>query len=128
MIFDSVLSCDMILLASPIYSWYCTAPMKAVLDRLVYGLNKYYGEQKGPSLWAGKKVALITTCGYSPDKGADIWEEGITKAEIYGTEDSYFHMSPVKGDSSQGTSVDIPEISKNRYFLHNKKILQALLP
>ena len=53
--------------------------MKAVLDRLVYGMNKYYGEEKGPALWAGKKAALLTTCGYRPDKGADLWEAGMVR-------------------------------------------------
>lgn len=33
--------------------------MKALLDRLVYGMNKYYGEQKGPAMWAGKKLSKI---------------------------------------------------------------------
>ncbi len=78
-IFDLILDSDLIVLASPIYSWYCTPPMKAVLDRMVYGMNKFYGESKGPSLWSGKHVALITTCGYSPDKGADLWEQGIKR-------------------------------------------------
>lgn len=45
-IFDNVLACDLLVLATPIYSWYCTPPMKAVLDRLVYGMNKYYGAEK----------------------------------------------------------------------------------
>ena len=70
-IFDSVLACDLLVLATPIYSWYCTPPMKAVLDRLVYGMNKYYGREKGPSLWEGKPVALIATCGY-PEEGGHI--------------------------------------------------------
>lgn len=61
-----VLESDLLVLATPIYSWYCTPPMKAALDRLVYGMNKYYGERRGPSLWAGKRLALITTCGYRP--------------------------------------------------------------
>ncbi len=78
-IFDSVLDCDLLVLATPIYSWYCTPPMKSVLDRLVYGMNKYYGDQKGPALWAGKQVALLTTCGYPPEKGADLWEAGIKR-------------------------------------------------
>lgn len=78
-IFDSVLACDLLVLATPIYSWYCTPPVKAVLDRLVYGMNKYYGEKKGPALWAGKKVALVTTCGYPVEKGADLWEQGIRR-------------------------------------------------
>ena len=53
--------------------------MKALLDRLVYGMNKYYGDEKGPSLWRGKKLAVITICGYRPEKGADLFEEGIKR-------------------------------------------------
>ena len=78
-IFDKILVADSIIFATPIHSWYCTPPMKALLYRLVYGMNKYYGEEKGPALWAGKKVALITTCGYPPEKGADLFEEGIKR-------------------------------------------------
>jgi multimeric flavodoxin WrbA len=78
-IFDKILDCDVIVLATPIYSWYCTPPMKAALDRLVYGMNKYYGDEKGPSLWKGKKLAILTTCGYRPEHGADLFEEGIKR-------------------------------------------------
>lgn len=78
-LFDRVLACDLLVLATPIYSWYCTPPMKALLDRFVYGMNKFYGEEKGPSIWAGKKVALIVTCGYPSEKGADLWESGIIR-------------------------------------------------
>ncbi len=78
-VFDKILESHVIILATPIYSWYCTPPMKSMMDRMVYGMNKYYGEEKGPSLWAGKKVALITTCGYRPEKGSDLFEEGIKR-------------------------------------------------
>lgn len=78
-IFDKINNSDVIVLATPIYSWYCTPPMKALLDRLVYGMNKYYGDEKGPSLWKGKKLAIITTCGYKPENGADLFEEGIKR-------------------------------------------------
>lgn len=78
-IFDCILSSDLLVIASPVYSWYCTPPAKAVLDRMVYGMNKFYGEKRGPSLWAGKHVAVITTCGYSVEKGADLLEEGIKR-------------------------------------------------
>ena len=78
-VFDAVLACDLLVLATPIYSWYCTPPMKCVLDRLVYGMNKYYGETKGPALWKGKSAALLATCGYPPEKGADLWESGIRR-------------------------------------------------
>lgn len=78
-IFNLVLACDLIVLATPIYSWYCTPPMKALLDRLVYGMNKFYGEAKGPSLWEGRALALLMTCGYRPEKGCDLFEEGVRR-------------------------------------------------
>ena len=78
-IFDTILASDLIVLATPIYSWYCTPPMKALLDRLVYGMNKFYGEEKGPSLWKGKAMALLLTCGYRPEKGCDLFEEGMRR-------------------------------------------------
>ena len=78
-LFEQILACDLLVLATPIYAWYCTPPMKAVLDRLVYGMNKYYGEEKGPSLWAGKAVALLETCGYRPERGCDLFEEGMRR-------------------------------------------------
>lgn len=78
-IFYQILDSDVMILATPIYSWFCTPPMKALLDRMVYGMNKYYGDEKGPSLWKGKQLAIITTCGYRPEKGADLFEEGIKR-------------------------------------------------
>lgn len=78
-IFDKVLACGLIVLATPIYSWYCTPPMKALLDRLVYGMDKYYGAEKGPALWAGKALALLLTCGYRPERGCDLFEEGMRR-------------------------------------------------
>lgn len=78
-VFEKVMESDLLILATPIYAWYCTPPMKALLDRLVYGMNKFYGAEKGPSLWAGKAVALLMTCGYRPEKGCDLFEEGIRR-------------------------------------------------
>ena len=76
---EDILDSDIILFATPIYSWYCTPPLKAVMDRLVYGMNKYYGGTKGPAIWAGKMLAAVTTCGYPPEKGSDIFEEGLER-------------------------------------------------
>lgn len=78
-LFDLVLESDLIVLATPIYSWYCTPPMKALLDRLVYGMNKFYGAEKGPSLWRGRALALVMTCGYRPERGCDLFEEGMRR-------------------------------------------------
>lgn len=78
-IFESVLRSDLIVFASPIYSWYCTAPMKAAMDRMVYALCKFYGDEKGPSLLEGKALCALTTCGYRPERGADLFEEGLAR-------------------------------------------------
>lgn len=78
-VFDSILASDCVIFATPIYSWFCTPPMKALMDRLVYGMNKYYGEEEGPALWAGKRAALLTTCGYRPERGADLFEEALKR-------------------------------------------------
>lgn len=78
-IFDRVLAADILVLATPIYTWYCTAPMKALLDRLVYGMNKYYGAKRGPALWEGKGMALLMTCGYRPENGCDLFEAGMQR-------------------------------------------------
>ena len=78
-LFDKILACDLLVLATPIYAWYCTPPMKALLDRMVYGMNKFYGDEVGPALWKGKAMALLETCGYRPEKGSDLCEEGMRR-------------------------------------------------
>ena len=42
-------------------------------------MNKYYGEERGPSLWKGKAVAVLETCGYPPEKGSDLFETGVQR-------------------------------------------------
>ena len=74
---NDILWADLIVLATPIYAWYCAAPMKNVLDRH-YGFNKFYGSAEG-SLWAGKKVAIIATHGYEGAYATDPFEMGIQR-------------------------------------------------
>ena len=78
-IFQAMAECDVIVLATPIYAFFCTAPMKAVLDRAIYAGTKNYGAVKGVKLLEGKRLAAIVTCGYPPEKGADLWEEGLKR-------------------------------------------------
>lgn len=74
---SDILWSDIIVLATPIYAWYCAGPMKNVLDRH-YGFNKYYGSAEG-SLWAGKKVAILATHGYDGAYATDPFEMGIQR-------------------------------------------------
>lgn len=78
---EGILWADTIVLATPIYAWYCAAPMKNVLDRH-YGLNKYYGSAEG-SLWKGKKVAILATHGYDGAYATDPFEMGIQRLCIH---------------------------------------------
>lgn len=76
-VIDAILWAECIVLATPIYSWYCTSEMKAVLDRH-FGLNKFYGSAKG-SLWAGKRVALLLTHGYEREYDTQPFAMGIQR-------------------------------------------------
>lgn len=77
-ILPAVLAADCVVFATPIYTWYCTPPMKAFLDRL-YCVNKFYGIAPLDSLWRGQSIALIATCGYEPQRGSDLLEEGLRR-------------------------------------------------
>lgn len=74
---EGIVWADLVVLATPIYAWYCAAPMKNVLDRH-YGLNKYYGSAEG-SLWAGKRVAIIATHGYDGAYATDPFALGVER-------------------------------------------------
>lgn len=79
-ILNSLTESDLIVVAAPVYLWSAPAPVKAALDRTVYSSCKYYGDDPhGPALFKGKSVALITTCGYSVEKGTDLYEEMIRR-------------------------------------------------
>lgn len=78
---NEILWADLIVLATPIFSWYCTAKMKAVLDRH-YGFNKYYGNAEG-CLWEGKKVGIIATHGYDGDYATETFETGVKRLCVH---------------------------------------------
>lgn len=76
-----ILWADSIILATPIFSWYCTAKMKCILDRH-YGFNKFYGTAEG-CLWEGKLVGIIATHGYESDYATEPFELGIKRLCIH---------------------------------------------
>ncbi len=78
-IYHKVLDSDLVVLATPIYSWFCTPPMKAAMDRLIYGGCKYYGAQRQESTLAGRKLMTFATCGYPPEKGTDLWGAALLR-------------------------------------------------
>ena len=77
-IVESILQADILVFATPIYTWQATPPMKAVMDRM-YGLNKFYGSASRSILNEGQAYALIATCGYDLDYGAGLLDEGLRR-------------------------------------------------
>ena len=73
----SILQSDLIVLATPIYTWFCTAELKAVLDRF-YGFAKYYRSAKG-NFVEGKRIAVLATHGYDAAYAADPFVIGIQR-------------------------------------------------
>ncbi len=77
-IVEEILRADVLVFATPIYTWQAPARLKAVMDRM-YGLNKYYGAVPRARLNKGQRYALIATCGYEPDYGAGLLSESLRR-------------------------------------------------
>lgn len=108
---DAIMSADAILLSSPIYSWYSTTPVKSLLDRLVYMMNKYYGSVRGGSTWSGKKMGLITTCGYPDHYGADLFVTGMKRYTKHSELNYIGHFNA--RDKGKGHPFMTPELQEN---------------
>jgi len=78
---QAICRADHIVLATPIFSWYCTAQMKAVLDRH-YGLNKFYGSAEG-SLWAGKHLSILASHGYEQEYATQPFAMGVERLCVH---------------------------------------------
>jgi len=77
-IVGSILKADVLVFATPIYTWQATPPVKAVMDRM-YGLNKFYGSAPRSVLNDGQAYALIATCGCDLDYGAGLLDEALRR-------------------------------------------------
>jgi putative NADPH-quinone reductase len=77
-IVERILTADVLVFATPIYTWQATSKMKAVMDRM-YGLNKFYGDTPRVRLNKHQSYALLATCGYELDYGAGLLDEAIRR-------------------------------------------------
>jgi len=82
-LYPAILAADVIVWATPIFTWFCTPEMKAALDRF-FCLSKTYNDlPEKPRLLAGKKVALITTFGDAAATGPDLFEAALRRECAY---------------------------------------------
>ena len=117
---EDILWADLIVLATPIYAWYCAAPMKNVLDRH-YGFNKFYGSAEG-SLWAGKSVAVIATHGYEQDYATEPFITGIKRLCEH-SQLNYIGMYSVQDTDDKASFQTAEAVSGARKFA--QKLLES---
>lgn len=78
-LFHRCLEADLIVISTPIYAFFATAPVKAFLDRFIYASGKYYGPERLPPLTAGKRCAVLATAGYPGDYAVSPFSDSVKK-------------------------------------------------
>ena len=67
----SMLRSDRVVFATPVYCCFCTAPMKALLDRL------FCVFKEGRTLWSNQQIGLLATCGDDAETGPLLFEQAL---------------------------------------------------
>ncbi|PKM40523.1 MAG: NADPH-dependent FMN reductase [Firmicutes bacterium HGW-Firmicutes-9] len=117
----AIMESDLIVLATPIYIWYCTPELKAVLDRF-YGLAKFYRSAKG-NFVEGKRVAILATHGYDAAYAADPFVIGIQRMcdHYHMRYDGMYSVRDVDDLASFQTKQAISGAKEFAQYLLNKK-------
>ena len=79
---EEILSSDLLVFSSPIYTWFATAPLKAVMDRL-FAFSKWPENADSFNLMKKQHFALITTSGDECAQNCDLLDEGIRRLANY---------------------------------------------
>jgi multimeric flavodoxin WrbA len=77
-IFDRLMASDAVVYATPLYMYGFASQMKALFDRH-YCLVTGYGSPEVVSLLAGKRTALLVTCGGPLEGNADLIQEAFER-------------------------------------------------
>jgi len=75
---QEILSSDLIVFTSPIYSWMPTPPLKAVMDR-IYAFTKYPEEGDGFNLLTKQIFAMIATSDEPCEENCDLFDEAVRR-------------------------------------------------
>ena len=75
---NEILASDLIILASPIYTWMPTPSMKAVMDR-IYAFTKYPENSDAFNLLKKQKLAMIATSGDECERNCDLFDESVRR-------------------------------------------------
>ncbi len=81
-ILEHILAADLVVYASPVYAWGFTGQLKPLIDRH-YCLVKFKEDKVASALMAGKRAALLVTCGGDAAGNADLAETAFTRLLAY---------------------------------------------
>jgi len=81
-IFNRLRVADVVVYASPLYTYSFPAQMKALIDRQNC-LVKGYDTPQCTALLSGKRVALLVTCGGPVEENADLIQEAFKRESKY---------------------------------------------
>jgi multimeric flavodoxin WrbA len=81
-ILEHILGADLVVYASPVYTWGFTGQLKLLIDRH-YCLVKWQGDEVASALMAGKRAALLATCGGDAAGNADLLEAAFKRLLAY---------------------------------------------
>jgi len=73
-----ILSSDLIVFASPIYTWMPTPPLKAAMDR-TYAFTKYPENADAFNLMNKQRFAMLATSGDECEKNCDLFDEAVRR-------------------------------------------------
>jgi multimeric flavodoxin WrbA len=79
---NGILAADLVVLASPIYTWMPTPPMKAVMDR-IYAFTKYHKGSDAFNLLKMQHFAMIATSGDDCEKNCDLFDEAMRRMATF---------------------------------------------
>lgn len=127
-IVKAILQADILVFATPVYTWQATASLKTVMDRM-YGLNKFYGRAPRQQLNQGQAYALISTCGYDLDYGAGLLDQAIQRWCEH-SELPYLGMYAVRDEDDlysfqTKTAVDGAQFFANKVINNREQISRA---
>ena len=71
-----ILSSDLVVFTTPIYTWFATPPLKALMDRL-YAFAKFTDTVKMFNLMKKQHFALIATSGDACERNCDLLDKAI---------------------------------------------------
>ena len=96
-----ILSADLVVLTSPIYSWMPTPPLKAVMDRL-YAFTKYPQNVDDFNLLKNQKFAMIATSGDDCETNCDLFDEAVRRMAKFAKLSYLGYVAALESDVKNG--------------------------